>query len=538
MWTESAGDPAQALVALEQARAIQPNHVALLHRMLGLYQATEEWAKAIGALYAIAQLEKDPIRRGKLLFTIAQIHRDKLNDDDSAAALFDEALDANPTHLEAFERINKIFTAKRDWKALERAFRKMLRRLSVANAHDADLEYTLWHNLGLIYRDRLKDVTSAIEAFKMATRFKPDDALERQILAELYEATNNVEGAASEHIIVLQNDPLRVDPYRSLCQLYLKQKDYDRAWCACAALAVLGKADAEERRFYQDYRPHGMLEMKSRLVNEHWQKLLFHKDEDLFIGKIMEMITPAAIVAKTNQLRAAGQLPVLQARFKHDPATSSLPLAQTFGWAAQVLGVTQPELYVRDDLPGALAAVASVPPATIAGNAMLAGMSQPSLAFLVGKHLSSYRGEHYIRNLFPTLAELKVLFFAAVKTVMPDFAVPADLASAVGVTVAELGKYMQPIQREGLRMVVMRFVDGGAKANLRRWMQTCEITGARAGLLLCGDLDTARKIIAAEPQLPGDSSPSDKLKELVVFSVSEQYAALRSALGIGIVVPA
>ncbi len=116
-----------------------------------------------------------------------------------AVELFNEALDLNPQYLEAFERINKILTAKKDWKALERAFRKMLRRMSTANVSNPDLEFNLWHNLGLIYRDRLKDMTSAIEAFKMATRFKPDEAVERQILAELYEATDQMEAAIGEH---------------------------------------------------------------------------------------------------------------------------------------------------------------------------------------------------------------------------------------------------------------------------------------------------------------------------------------------------
>ena len=56
----------------------------------------------------------------------------------------------------------------------------------------------------------------------MATRFKPDEVVERQILAELYEATDQTEAAVGEHSLVLQKDPLRVDPYRSLYKLYLR----------------------------------------------------------------------------------------------------------------------------------------------------------------------------------------------------------------------------------------------------------------------------------------------------------------------------
>jgi hypothetical protein len=277
-----------------------------------------------------------------------------------------------------------------------------------------------------------------------------------------------------------------------------------------------------------------MIQVKSRLDNEQWVKNLFHKDENLFIGKIMEMITPAAIVAKTTQLRAARQLPVLDKRFKQDPATSTVTFAKTFGWAAQVLGVPLPELYVRNDVPGALAAVPAAPPASVAGATVLTGFQPQELTFIIGKHLSYYRGEHYIKNLFPTLNELKVLLFAAVKVIVADFNVPPEMAQAVNQTAAELVKYMQPVQRDGLRIVVQRFMEDGARADLKKWMQTVEVTACRAGLLLCADMEIAKKIVSAEPQMPGDLTPAEKMKELLVFSVSEQYFALRKALGIAV----
>ena len=534
IWNDNDKNPVKAVDALEEALGIQPTSHTLLHKLLALYQATSNWTKMIDTIQTIAEMEKDAIRKSKFLYTMAQLYRDKENNPERAVELFNDALDLNPTFLEAFERINKILTGQKDWKQLERAFRKMLRRMSAANAQNPELEYNLWHNLGLIYRDRLRETDSAIEAFKMATRFKPDEAVERQILAELYEASEQMEAAIGEHAIVLQRDPMRVDPYRSLYKLYMKMHEYDRAWCMCAALAFLHKADEEETRFFEDYRPRGMIQVKSRLDNELWIKHLFHRDENIFIGKIFEMITPAAIVAKTTQLRAARQLPVLDRRFKQDPATSTVTFAKTFGWAAQVLGVPLPELYVRNDVPGALVAVPSAPPASVAGQTVLTGFTPQELTFIVGKHLSYYRGEHYIRNLFPTLAELKVMLFAGIKIILNDFAVPAEMAQAVNTTAVELAKYMQPIQRDSLRLVVQKFVEDGATADLKRWMQAIEITGCRAGLLLCADLEIAKKIIAAEPQLPGDLPPADKLKELIVFSVSEQYFTLRKALGIAV----
>ncbi len=534
VWSDQAKSAPRAIEALEEARELQPVNVGLLHKLISLYQATDNWSKMIETLQAISDGEKDPSRKSKFLYTMAQLYRDKEGDQDKAVELFGEALDLNPQYLEAFERINKILTAKKDWKALERAFRKMLRRMSAANVSNPDLEFNLWHNLGLIYRDRLKDTTSAIESFKMATRFKPDEAVERQILAELYESTDQTEAAVGEHALVLQKDPLRVDPYRSLYKLYLRVHEYDRAWCMCAALAFLRKADDEEQRFFEDYRPRGMIQVKSRLDNEAWVRNLFHKDESLYIGKIFEMLTPAAIVAKTNQLKAQKQLPTLDRRFKQDPATSTVTFAKTFGWAGQVLGVSTPELYVRNDVPGALVAVPSTTPASVAGQTVLTGFTPQELTFIVGKHLSGYRGEHYIKNLFPTLNELKVILFAGVKIVMSEFSVPGEMAQAVNATASELVKHMQPVQRESLKLVVQKWMEDGATADLKRWMQAIEITACRAGLLLCADLEIAKKIIAAEPQLPGDLPPAEKMKELLVFSVSEQYFSLRKTLGIAV----
>ncbi len=534
IWQDQDKNPQKSVEALEEARDLEPNNHPLLHKLLALYQQLENWPKMIDTISAIAEMEKDPVRKSKFLYTMAQLYRDKSDDPERAVELFNEALDLNVNLLEAFERINKILTAQKDWKSLERAFRKMLRRMSSAGTSNPDLEFTLWHTLGLIYRDRLHDVNSAIEAFKMATRYKPDEAVERQILAELYESTDQMEAAIGEHAIVLQKDPMRVDPYRSLYKLYLKQHEYDRAWCMCAALAFLRKADEEEQRFFEDYRPRGMIQVKSRLDNEQWVRFLFHKDENLFIGKIFEMVTPAAIEAKLAALQRAKKLPVLDRRFKQDPATSTVTFAKTFGWAAQVLGTPAPELYVRNDVTGALLAVASKPVASIAGQSVLTGFTPQELTFIVGKHLSSYRGEHYIKNLFPTLTELKVVLFSAIKLILPDFNVPPELAQAVTVTAGELVKYMQPIQRDGLRLVVQKFVEDGASADLKRWMQAIELTACRAGLLLCADLEIAKKIIAAESQLPGDLPAQDKLKELIVFSVSEQYFTLRKALGIAV----
>ncbi|HYO94767.1 MAG TPA: tetratricopeptide repeat protein, partial [Polyangiaceae bacterium] len=532
IWADREKSPPKAIEALEEALELRPRDHVLLHKLLKLYQSAADWQKMVDTLETIAGFEERPEIRARYIFTQAQIYRDKIEDVDRAVELFNEALDLNPGYLEAFERINKILTQQRNWKALERSYRKMLHRL--AGKGNPELEHTLWHQLGLIYRDRLQQTDSAIESFRMAATTKPGQVLVHQILAELFESRELWDDAIQEQRVILENEPLKLDAYRALYRLYLQKQSYDEAWCLAAAMAFMKKSDPEETRFYEDYRPQGMLQVKGRLGNEVWVRNVFHADENLYVSKIFEMIAPAALQAKIAQLQGQGKLPVLDKRFRQDAATSTVTFAKTFGWAAQVLGVQPPDLYVRNDVPGAIVAVPAVPPASVAGQTVLTGFTPQELTFMCGKHLAYYRGEHYIRTLFPTQAELTIMLFAGVMIAAPSTPMPQDMAAQIRATAQELAKYMQPVQLEGLRMVVKRFIEEGAKANVKRWNQAVELTACRAGLIVSGDLEIAKKILAAEPQLPGDLSAADKMKELLLFFVSEPYFEIRRTLGIAI----
>ena len=56
----------------------------------------------------------------------------------------------------------------------------------------------------------------------------------------------------------------------------------------------------------------------------------------------------------------------------------------------------------------------------------------------------------------------------------------------------------------------------------------------RAGLLLCGDLDTAARGVKNESFAIGKASAKKKLEELVLYSISDDYFKLRQNLGLAI----
>jgi hypothetical protein len=189
-----------------------------------------------------------------------------------------------------------------------------------------------------------------------------------------------------------------------------------------------------------------------------------------------------------------------------------------------------PLIYLKPQQAGGLGYAPSEPWASYAGASLLQGLTPQELQFIATRHMAYYRTEHYIRTLFGTVAELTTLLLAAIKLVKADFEVPAE----INATVQTLAQQMQqdPVNLEGLRKVVRIFMDLGGQVNIKKWFQSVELTACRAGFLLSGDLDVAKKMLALETGLPGDVSPNEKLKDVVLFSISDQYFRLREALGI------
>jgi len=527
LWHEKLKNPDGAAEAFTESLDIEPDNHVVLHKLLVAFQAAERWSEAIDIIERVCGLEERDDAKAKYTYTIGVVLRDKLEDEDAALERFNEALDLDSTQLKPFEAVNKLLNERKDWKALERAYRKMLHR--IINQGNTDLEHNLWHTLGIIYRDRQRNFDAAAESFQMAAGLKPDNAVEHEILAELYATMpDKTEEAIAEHQWLLAADPNRLDSYRALYKLYFDARAYDKAWCIARTLTYFQKADEEQQKFYQQYRQDREIQPKTRLSNENWLKDLMHSDQDIYISKIMEVIAPAvrASLALTDKKLN------LHKRKPEDLANPSLALARQFKLAQDVLNVSIPvRLFIQKELSGALRDESrSNPPAIITGYTLLSGYRPVDLAFVCGRHLTYYRGEHFIRTMYSSHTELRTLLLAAMRVVGMG---GGD--ASVESTAKQLAKHMDQAHLDVLKQVVRKFVDSGGQADIKRWMQAAEVTALRAGLLLCDDVDTAVRMtqqIASEST--ADLAPRDKVKELVIYSISESYFRLREQLGIQI----
>jgi hypothetical protein len=170
-------------------------------------------------------------------------------------------------------------------------------------------------------------------------------------------------------------------------------------------------------------------------------------------------------------------------------------------------------------------------PATAIGPQVRAGMTVQQLAFLAGRHLTYYRPEHYALVFFPTLAELSALVLAAVRLVIPGISLPPPPDSESKVTV-DLGSRLSAEKKKDLEKVVARLDERGGKLDLLAWIRHVELTAARAGLLLAGDLRVPLRILKDEERAIGELSAETKRGDLVAFCASDAYGKLRERMGV------
>jgi hypothetical protein len=302
-------------------------------------------------------------------------------------------------------------------------------------------------------------------------------------------------------------------------------RDLDGQWCAAAVLVHRGQATPDQESFFTAHRTGTPPRPKRALTPEAW-RLVFDSQQDTLTNDIFALIARPALIARVAAMRADHTLRNPPASQLQDAKTSTISAVRAIGWASATLGMTAPPLYVDAELEMALEFVAAVPPATRIGAHFLKGQNTLTLAFQAARHMSWYREEHYVCTLVPSIDHLSDLFVAAVLLGAPEI----DLRPEVRQRVSFISEALRPMldfpQLTALRTLARKFLDGGGRTSLSDWAKAAASTASRAGLLLCGDLETACTLVASEVHGP------ERARDLEVFWASPQASAARRALGI------
>lgn len=321
-----------------------------------------------------------------------------------------------------------------------------------------------------------------------------------------------------------------VDPnaLRERFQRLLARDQIDHASQVAKALVFLGHADANERKVAQlvpDEPPAIAMPVTPPLVRSH----LAHPHEDPNLAPLLMALWPAYLAMRARPEPSLGLRPQDEQDLHHPQGS----LVKLFAHGLRALALPTVRLFVRTDVSGGFAFLPTSPIASLAGRTLTSGFGRSETMHAIASHLAFYRPETYIFALAADPNELLHVVSAGLlleRRMTPD--------PRIAATAAELERFMLPQIREALRIAASSVVLAGdprttLATSLIRQRRAAHLSAVRLGFVLGGSLESSVKMQRLMPPAPG-VTVEDTIDDLVAFTASESWAALRRELGLAI----
>jgi tetratricopeptide (TPR) repeat protein len=533
VFLENIRDRDAAAETFVMALDAQPNNRNLLTKLMAVYSDNHDWSRLIEVILRIADMVESPDQLAKYYNTAATIAHKELGRFDEAANYYELALSHLPegNGQAQFESLVQCLGQNQDWERIDRAYETRLEKLTELGATPAEIAQTL-DARAQVLNDHLGRTADALGYWERAQELDPGSRERRDMLTLIYtkEPKRYFARAIQAHRTLLAEDPYRVESLQSLRRVYTSGKRPDESWCICQTLRCLQMADVDEEKFFKKYRLTSLPRAKRALDDELYRRFVWHPMQDPGLTAIFATLSPAVVATQSQPLTNFGVDP----RNYIDPASDSTAMGRMLHHVSEMTATALPEVYHCPNDLGGLSFLFAVPPAIGIGQGAAAGGPQQALAFVAGRHLSYYRHGHYIRQLVPTGTGLRTWLFAAIRLVAPKFPVPQTMEAAIKECVNAIRTQLTGPQRDALRSLTQKLLEAAPELDMKGWMVGVDLSADRLAFVLSNDLKVSNAVIDASAEDASAITKKDRLRELLVYSVSEEYFELRKSMGIAL----
>jgi tetratricopeptide (TPR) repeat protein len=494
----------------------------------------QDWSRAAELRRERLATMASPRQRVRELVAIARIRQAELADPDGAIDALEQARAIEPRRIPVLQALRRGYETQGRWASAIEVTGALADLAPMptdrAALRLAQARMTLEH---------LQDEERALVWLEQALEDDPTNAEARAALTHVRssltppEPMRVPEDAEPELLQAAdedESDELEPGPYARAFAVYRREGRTDAAFLAALSLEELGATDVDQQVLVDQFRSVAPIRARGTLDGEGWGLLRPDGSDDVLCD-LFGAVARAGVLARLEQLVARSRLVALDPTALLDES-STASVVRTFQWAARVLGVPRPDLYVVDEVPGEIAAVRQHEPTTAVGPSIVSGRSAKDLAFLAGRHLTYYLAEHQVLVYFPTREELTRLLLASVQLTKPGLAATGEGGRAVAALTARLDRLISDEERAGIFHAVNRLEVRGGRFSLGAYTRNAELMAARAGLLLCGDLATATAVVTTETRGIAGLTLEAKRRDLVAFCASDEHAELRARFAV------
>ncbi len=548
------GAPEVAISTYKDALQLQPDSLTVLHKLLAVYSENKLWAEAAEVLETLTQSEKNERRRARFKQTAALIYRDELRELPRALGLYYSALEDDASLTRVLESIEAIAQELDDPRELVKVYQRKIKQLGpdATDTPKARAErLRLWTEIARICIQRLSDLPTGTAAFEVTVALDGQNLDRRRQLASIYASAggDKLDKAISQHQQILARNKSELASYRALKELYAQTGQREKAAAVAYALHILRQATPEDQRLVDELRARPIRPATRPLSKELW-RMLSHPEEDLRLGALFQAVLP---VVQAGQGKSWAQLG-LSRRDRVEPAAEFYAKALRYG--VEMMDAPMPELYPRPqatdlqdqafrisvalDNERAAAGGAATPVVCLELGAPLLNPRRPEREVLyeMGRIAAFLRPERLIRAIYPTGAQLALLIDAALRLGAEGSGSNSRLSDSapgkLGETISGLRRALPPAALEQVQRIGRALAEGGqsGEAAANTWLGYSDLTAGRAGLMLCGDLETAALLLATDPPGVTPLTPKQRLVELIHFTVTEEFFTIRQHLGL------
>ncbi len=525
------GDRARAEAAYRRAFEAEPARRAPIEKLLAIYQEEGRFEPAVEMLAALAKVETSPAERAALRREAARLLLDQVNRPLEAIEMLERALDDAPDMLDAFDEQSRLREDAMDWTGLVASHRAMLERLPPDAPRP--LRLRLWTRIATVAMRQLRDRKLAMTAYEAAVALDPGDHAKQEMLAHVYQLVgpDARERAIAAHQKLIAHDPHRTDSYLALAKLYGETGETDKRWCVAATLWYLKKNTPALDELFHRHRPPRARAALRPFTDETWRQVR-HPDEDLRIGGLFAVASPFLAVSAAYDPAHVG----LKKRGQVDLQQDASLWARTLVELAGTLALPLPDVYAMDGEAGQTTLVnvrhRNGPRPTLLLGPPTMRRNSFDLVFDLAPHFSFLRPERFPKVALRTPPILQGVLGVLRALGRPNGGPP--LEGEAGQLKAHLARTMPPAALARLAEASRDLGAEGEPVDIERWIAATDLSAARLALSLTGELAAAFRVISSEP-IPLSTIPAHRrMADLVAFSVSDDYFAVRRQLGLAI----